>query len=206
MRALTTYCGHVAAGGWKNRRLVDRLLNKTESAARFDGRPYAKAVLAVAKGAAFHLQSRYAESVKFCDEAVACLVDGRSQSVDERCRDAAWEQASHSFAMWSLMYMGRMDLLAQRQPILSRMAEEADDLFATLNFGTQIRTYLLLGADQPDEARRRLEMDARRLSDSDFSYNIKTTCWQSRWSNNIAAGGSPHGVPSKHRRANSMNS
>jgi hypothetical protein len=169
VRALTTYCGHIATGGWRNRRLVDLLLQKAELAAQIDGRPYARACVSMAKGVAAHLQSRYAESVRHCDEAVASLLDGRSQSDDDRCRDASWEQAlARSIAMWSLMYMGRIDELAQRQPILSRMAEESNDLFATLNFGTQIRTFYLLGSDQPGEALRCLEFDARRLSTQGF--------------------------------------
>ena len=61
--------------------------------------------------------------------------------------------------MWCLMYQGNMAELARRQPKLIGLAQENDDLFAVLNFGTVIMTAVLLAGDDTAEARRRLEAD-----------------------------------------------
>jgi hypothetical protein len=164
-RAMTAHSGHVAAGGYRNRRRVDALLERIDAIAGADGMPYALATAAIARGAAAHLQSRYGESVRCCDQAAAGLLDPKSRAIDPRCLDVTWElNLARSFGMWSLMYMGDIAELTRRQPEVLRLAEERNDLFATLNFGTQITTYVLLGRDRPDDARRRLEEDGRRLS------------------------------------------
>jgi hypothetical protein len=156
--------------GWKGRKQVNKLLHELERLASDDGRPYAAAAFDIARGVAAHLQSRYVESITYCDSAVARLLDIASQSSDGRCRDAAWEVVlARSIALWSFMYMGRIDELSRRLPDLSRAAEEKNDLLATLNFGTQVRTYVLLGAnDDPAQARERLDADEQRLSQFAF--------------------------------------
>ena len=65
-------------------------------------------------------------------------------------------------------YQGNLVELSRRQPDLLRDAKESDDLFATLNYGTQVMAHLQLAGDQPSESLRRLEEDNFRLSDRGF--------------------------------------
>lgn len=164
IRNLTAFSGHVAASGYRKRKRVDRLLATIDDLAAQDGQPYALAGAEIARGVASHLQSQYRTSVKFCDRAVALLLDDDSKVADSRCYNATWElNVARSISLWSLMYMGQIDKLALRQPELLRAAEETNNLFAALNFSTQIMTHIMLAADRPDEARRRLQADGERL-------------------------------------------
>jgi hypothetical protein len=66
------------------------------------------------------------------------------------------------------MYIGDIKELAARQPLLLRQAQERNDLFALLNFGTTITAIVQLGADQPAWLRGDLEEQQQRLSKSGF--------------------------------------
>ncbi len=66
------------------------------------------------------------------------------------------------------MYIGDIKELAARQPSLLRQAQERNDLFALLNFGTTITAIVQLGADQPGWLRGELDEQQQRLSKSGF--------------------------------------
>jgi tRNA A-37 threonylcarbamoyl transferase component Bud32/GTPase SAR1 family protein len=156
-RAATAVTGHTATAGSTARGRVSRLLAKTRQAAHLEGGAYSKAACCVARGVAAHLEGRWLVAVHCCDKAADLL--------EKHCHDVAWELSmARTFAMWALMYYGDMAELSRRQPDLLRAAEEKDDLFSSLNYGTAIRTYRLLAADQPGEARRWLDAERSQLA------------------------------------------
>ncbi len=162
VRDLAAYIGHVAIGGNRSRRSTHRVLVASRDIARQDDNSYARAMLSLARGIAALLRGDWSRTIRCCDRAGAYLQDGSIHG-------ATWElSTARTFALWALQYQGNWVELARRQPELMRVAREADDLFATLNFGTQVMTHLQLAVDKPDEARERLAEDEARLSDRGF--------------------------------------
>ena len=162
VRALTGYVCHLSFTGTRVRGAVATNLTKLRRVARRNDGPYFRAAVEMARGVAAHLQGRWHAAVKSCDRSAEYLLD-------KRCRDVAWElDMSRTFALWALMYVGDVRELARRQPQLLHAAQQANDRFAILNFGTVVTTYVLLGADRPDEVRRQLENDRDLLSRQGF--------------------------------------
>jgi len=181
VRALAAQIGHLAIGGGRSRRAVAHYLQalrraaadyRSDEAAEVASRPYetsrrqlhpyAKATREMARGIAAHLRGEWDSARRSCDRASRYLQD-------PACRDVNWElDTARTFSLWCLMYTGDFGELARRQPNLLGLAQENDDLFAVLNFGTIVMTSVLLAADDPPEARRRLCEDQRRLTPSAF--------------------------------------
>ncbi len=161
-RALAAQAAHSATTGRRSRRQVARFLHKMRQVARHEGGPYGKAKRELARGVTAHLHGRWRAAHRSCDRATRHLSH-------PDCHDVAWElDTAQTFAMWALMYEGNIAELTRRQPALLRIAQENDDLFGTLNFGSVVRTYVLLSADQPGEARQRLADEEELLSDQGF--------------------------------------
>ena len=162
LRALGAYVGHVAIGGNFSRKAVCRGLVEARRVARDESHPYFAGTLLSARGVAAHLRGQWSLSVRCCDRALVYLQD-------ERCRDVTWEvNTARTFALWALQYQGNLAEIARRQPELLRIARETNDLFASLNYGTQVMTHLQLAVGRPDEARARLKEDQSRLSSHGF--------------------------------------
>ncbi len=162
VRDLAAYIGHVAIPGVRGRRATRRVLVASRELVRGSSDPHSRAMLFLARGIAALLRGEWAKTIRCCDHAVVHLNH-------EQIRGATWElSTARTFALWALQYQGNFVELARRQPELMRIAQETNDLFATLNFGTQVMTNLQLAADNPSEALRRLEEDRSRLSDRGF--------------------------------------
>ncbi len=162
VRDLAAYIGHVAIPGNRGRRQTRRVLLASRELVRGSSDPHSRAMLFLARGIAALLRGEWAKTIRCCDHAVVHLNH-------EQIRGATWElSTARTFALWALQYQGNFVELARRQPELMRIAQETNDLFATLNFGTQVMTNLQLAADNPNEALRRLEEDRSRLSDRGF--------------------------------------
>jgi hypothetical protein len=162
VRALTAYVGHTAIRGSRGRRNSGRLLVATKRVARSHDTAYSRAAAELARGVIAHLEGRWRAAVRSCDRATKYLLD-------KSCVDVGWEiNTARTFSMWALMYMGDIAELASRQPELLRIAEERNDFFALLNFGTVVTTNIKLAADRPADARIGLATDEERLSDRGF--------------------------------------
>ncbi len=161
-RDLAAYMGHVAIGGSRSRRDAARVLRAIYSQTRERRTAYIRAISCIARGIAALLRGRWGTTIRCCDRAASHLLK-------PECHGATWElNTARTFALWALKYQGNLIELARRQPELIRWAEETNDLFASLNFGTQVMTNLMLASDDPQEALRRLDQDWQRLPTSGF--------------------------------------
>jgi serine/threonine protein kinase/tetratricopeptide (TPR) repeat protein len=161
-RDLAAYMGQVAIGGSRSRLSTYRVLRACREISSQHRDPYTKAMQFMARGIAALLRGQWSASLSCCDAATRWLSD-------PSCHGPTWEiNTARTFALWSLQYQGNLVEVSRRQPELLRVAKESDDLFATLNFGTQVMAHLQLAGDQPSESLRRLEEDRSRLSDRGF--------------------------------------
>ncbi len=161
-RDLAAYIGQVAIGGSRSRSATCRVLAACREIATVRREPYSRAMLSMSRGISALLRGQYSVSLSNCDTAIRYLGD-------ESCRGATWElTTARTFALWSLQYQGNLIELRRRQPELMRAAQESDDLYAMLNYGTQVMAHLELARDCPQESIRRLSEDHGRLSDGGF--------------------------------------
>jgi hypothetical protein len=103
-------------------------------------------MVALASGISAYLEGRFRLALESCDRAEQTFRDG--------CTGVAWElDTAHTFALWSLTYLGEVAELSRRRPNLLKEARERGDLYALTNFSTYIMSLDRLAADQIDEAR-----------------------------------------------------
>jgi serine/threonine protein kinase/tetratricopeptide (TPR) repeat protein len=161
-RDLAAYMSQVAIGGTRSRRATHRVLIACRALPRREIDPYRNAMQFLSRGIAALLRGQWKPALRCCDLAVQYLHD-------PSCTDKTWElNTARTFGLWALQYQGNLIELSRRQPDLLKIAQASGDLFATLNFGTQVMAHLQLAGDQPEESLRRLEEDKARLSDRGF--------------------------------------
>jgi len=161
-RDLAAYMGLIAVGGSGSRRATRRVLLACRQITATHRDHYSRAMQFIARGIAALLRGQWSASLGCCDRAIKLLAD-------PTCHGKTWElNTARTFGLWALQYQGNLLELSHRQPELVRAAKEADDLFATLNFGTQVMAHLQLAGDQPEESLRRLREDEDHLSDRGF--------------------------------------
>lgn len=166
-RDLAAFISQIAIGGSRSRRATRRVLLASRRQGKGDRDAYEKAMPLMSRGIAALLRGNWDTALKCCDRAVEYLTSPSLASPS--CYGKTWElNTARTFALWSLQYQGNLVELGKRQPELLVAAIEANDLFATLNFGTQVMAHLQLASDHPEESLRRLEQDKQRLSKRGF--------------------------------------
>jgi hypothetical protein len=125
------------------------------------GTPYAKATLAMMRGAAAMYEGRHFE------------VDAFGQAAEdifrEQCLGASWEESVCAALRYSALEMtGPMTRLCEAAPVLLRRANERADQFSEATLGRTM-SHALLSQDRPAEALAFLEERIARLgSDLDL--------------------------------------
>ena len=99
----------------------------------------------MARGVAEHLLGNWSAGQRCCDRAAAYLQD-------RRCRDVNWE-VEHGADLQHMVpdVPGKHGGTRAAATQLIGLAQDNDDLFAVLNFGTVIMTAVLLAGDDPAE-------------------------------------------------------
>lgn len=144
--ALAMEAAHISVGGRKARARTEHFLQSAEALAQQSDRPYAHAMVALARGIAAALAGEWRNGQRLCDEAEGIFRDS--------CTGAVWERGTtHRFALWPLMYMGDIREINRRLPRLLQEARERDDLYEETNLCLVIRTFARLAADEPERAR-----------------------------------------------------
>jgi tetratricopeptide (TPR) repeat protein len=161
-RDLAAFMGQVAIGGSRSRKATLKVLNAHRILIARSRDPYQRALPCLSRGIAALLRGDWSNALRCCEHAIRFLAD-------PRCVGKTWElQTARTFALWALQYQGEIRELTQRQSELLRSAHDANDLYAILNFGTQVTAHVMLAKDQPEEAQVLLERDRERLSDRGF--------------------------------------
>ena len=159
--ALAMEAAHTSVEGNFARRRTARYLQVTQVLADQLGTPYARAMIALARGIAAALEGEWRNGQRLCDEA--------EQILRESCTGALWERGTaHRFALWPLMFMGEVDEINRRLPRLLKEARERDDLYEETNLCLTIRTFVRLAADEPQRARSELAQVMERWSQRGF--------------------------------------
>jgi hypothetical protein len=147
--ALAVEACHESIGGTANRARTGTLLSAADQLARELGQPYPQAMVAMARGIAAALAGDWAQGLALCDEAEGIL--------REHCHGVRWELGTaHRFALWPLVFLGRLGEVARRLPGLIQEARERDDLYGETNLCLMVRTTLRLAQDEPARARQEL--------------------------------------------------
>lgn len=159
--ALAMEAAHTSVEGSFARRRTARYLQVAQELADQVDTPYARAMVALARGIAAALEGEWRNGQRLCDEAEQILRDS--------CTGALWERGTaHRFALWPLMFMGEVEEINRRLPRLLKEARERDDLYEETNLCLTIRTFVRLAADEPQRARTELAQVMERWSQRGF--------------------------------------
>ncbi|WP_437752600.1 serine/threonine-protein kinase [Sorangium sp. So ce1389] len=150
-RALSTEASQLACiGGARSSQRSREVLSIAESLVEQAGDPLASAFLLLMKGTIAFYEARWLDALTLCRSAEDVL--------RENCRGAAWElTTSHILSLASLAYLGRMNELRAKLPKLLQVSTERGDLLAAASLATGLPSMAWLAADQPEEARRRVD-------------------------------------------------
>lgn len=161
-RALSLESAHVASWGRSAGKRTAQLLKVARDLAQQVSDPYATAFgLLCSGGTAYLVDGRWKEALDLCDQAEVVF--------RERCTGVAWEMdTTHTFALWSLTYMGKITELRRRRQVLLKEAQERGDLYAQTNLGTYIMALDRLGADDREGAREELQDAISRWTQRGF--------------------------------------
>jgi hypothetical protein len=160
-RALTSEAAHVAAAGGRARGRVEFLLRTAEEVGREVRNPHARGMLLLARGVAEYLAG--------CWRAALTEVDNADEVFRKQCTGVAWElDTAHTFALWSMTYMGWFRELAHRWPALLSEARDRGDGYAITNLSTYIMAVARLTEDGPEAAQLQLGQTMDQWSKQDF--------------------------------------
>jgi serine/threonine protein kinase len=160
-RALALEAAHVSIGGGRTRQRTAGLLQAAEALARQVGHPYVLALAKLAKGLAADFVGDWPAGLALSDEAEAVFRSG--------CTGVVWERdTAQRFALWPLLFMGEVNELGRRVPLLLQEAQARDDLYAVMNLSLVIRPFLRLAADEPGRAREEVREAMARWSQQGF--------------------------------------
>jgi tetratricopeptide (TPR) repeat protein len=149
-RALTMEAAFLATEGGPGKERVDRLWPVADQLARRIDHPHALALAAMVAGNASYFRGEWRSARERCDQAETIFRD--------RCTNVSWEiNTAHTFALWSLLWMGDVREFSRRVTVLVSEAQERGDLFATTAFRTARAQYGFPAADDPAGGRREVE-------------------------------------------------
>jgi hypothetical protein len=149
-RSLAWEAAHTSTAGGRVKHRTSHLLEAADALSQQVSHPHALGMVALANGISAYLEGRFRLALENCDRAEQTFRDG--------CTGVAWElDTAHTFALWSLTYLGEVAELSRRRPTLLKESRERGDLYALTNFSTYIMSFDRLAADQVDEGREELD-------------------------------------------------
>ena len=169
-RALAMEAAHAASAGGSNRKTTTRLLDRAgELASRVED-PYARGMVALARGVSAYLEGRWTLAQLECDRADTIFRDS--------CTGVAWElDTAHAFALWGLSHQGAVAELSHRWPILLNLARGRGDLYAVMNLSSYIMSIVRLAADDPETADRELRQTMSQWSREGYHVQHNDALW-----------------------------
>ena len=167
VRSLTLEVAHVSTAGTPSRPRVARLLAVAEALAEQVDHPHARGMTLLARAIAALMLGRWPEAQARFDDAETIF--------RARCTGVAWElDTVHNLALWAITHMGNLGELRGRWPVLLKEARERGDLYATTTLNSYYMTILRLAEDDPEGARRELDIAMGRWSHHGFHVQHST--------------------------------
>ena len=161
IRALALEAGYSAMKGVASSARTRELLETATALAARDDHPHAHGLVTLVAGVSACLEGRW--------KAAQPLTEKAEKLLRETCTGVAWELFNAQyFSLMGLFYLGQMRELGRRLPILLKEAEERGDLYAVTSLSTRIAYSARLAEDDPDEARRALDVAMVRWSHRGF--------------------------------------
>jgi tRNA A-37 threonylcarbamoyl transferase component Bud32 len=161
VRALTAAASHIASGGGRTLGKAALLLQYAEETAVQVSNPHIRGLLLLARGIVEYFGGRW--------RAALLEIDAADQVFRKHCTGVAWElDTAHTFALWSMTYMGWFKELAGRWPALLGEARDRGDRYAITNLSTYIMAVARLSEDSPEVAQLQLRQVMDQWSKQDF--------------------------------------
>jgi hypothetical protein len=160
-RALAMEGGYSSTGGWRSAARTARIFSATMALAERIGHPHALGLATISAGVAASLEGRWTQALELCERADVIL--------RERCTGVAWELDTVDLtSLVSLIYLGRLNDVAQRLPALLKDAHERGDLYKSTFLRTRISYASHLAADEPAAAREEVRKGIEGWSHEGF--------------------------------------
>jgi serine/threonine protein kinase len=145
-RALTTEAAFSAIGGVASAGETAAVLGEAQRLAERLRAPYLLGWTRGIAGVVAGLEGRFADALPLCEEGEAIL--------REQCTGTAWELSSISlFRVWSMAYIGNLDVLGRAVEEGAKSAVERGDLYGAAIMRSGLSTMVALAADRPAYAR-----------------------------------------------------
>lgn len=159
-RALGVEGGFAALRGGRGKARTDAINKRADRHARRLNNPHATGLAVLAHSLGNFYVGDFRAAWREAEEAETIF--------REQCTGATWEiDTSQSYATYSLAYLGNLEQLSRRVPLLLRQAEERGDLYAATDLAGR-PSILWLADDDPDMARRIMQSTMGRWSMEGF--------------------------------------
>jgi eukaryotic-like serine/threonine-protein kinase len=160
-RALSLEAGYSSASGKRGRQRTQKLLDMATALAERVNHPYAIGIAVGMAGIVAFYQGHWKKSHELCDRAESIL--------RENCTGVTWELDNlHFFSFMSSMYMGELNEMFRRLPVLIKDAQERGDLYAEVFFRIRCSYFQYLAADEPERAEQEIRQAMERWSQKGF--------------------------------------
>ncbi len=166
-RAIAMEAAHVSTAGSRGMRRFEQLMRIAEPLAERVGQPHARAMTTLARALSLLMLGEWRSARLWFERAEDLF---RNQ-----CTGTAWElDTVHNLSLWGLVFLGDLNALRQRWPILIKEARERGDLYAETTLNTFYMTMLKLADGDDQEPERELDMLMKRWTQRGFHVQHST--------------------------------
>jgi serine/threonine protein kinase/tetratricopeptide (TPR) repeat protein len=159
-RALAVEAGFSATSGAPGRRRSERFSKMADELSRRVGHPHAIGLAKLTAGVAAFLVGEWKNALELCGLAEEILRD--------QCTGVLWELTSaQNFILGSLLYLGNLNEIARRLPVMFATSSERGNLYAATEIKTRMN-FMWLAADDPGSARHEVAEALRLWSHKGF--------------------------------------
>jgi serine/threonine protein kinase/tetratricopeptide (TPR) repeat protein len=169
-RAVALEVAFVALPGGPSRPRVERLLGFARALAHRLGNARVSALAMLAAGLAEHLVGKWRESFEYFEKAETLLT--------KQCVGALWElSTAHRYLTGSLLFMGQLQQLYQRQAEAVAAARERGNIYAATSMLARSGHFEALCADAPERAQLIVEEAMRHWPQREFLFPHYNELW-----------------------------
>jgi serine/threonine protein kinase len=166
-RAMAMEAAHVSTAGSGGMRRFEQLMRIAEPLAECVGQPHAKAMTALARAISLLMLGEWRSARIWFERA--------EDLFRNRCTGTAWElDTVHNLSLWGLIFMGDLNAVRQRWPLLIKEARERGDLYAETTLNTFYMTMLKLADGNDQEPERELDLLMKRWTQRGFHVQHST--------------------------------